>query len=407
MERSQVYGGWLEGQDPITALAHEGAVRILREALEKEINTALGIERKYSRGEARLGYRNGSKGRRLWVPTGVVEDFRVPRGQYFTGAEREFQSKVIDRYQRRAKRINELVVEFYVGGLSGRRFNRALRPLFRGTGLSRSTVSRICQELLASFRAWRERDLSEWKVGYVFLDGFSLPVRHLRVERQSLLVAHGVLEDGSRVVLDMMLGGRESTESWKSLLRGMSRRGLRTPVLAIIDGNPGLIAAVTELWPEAEVQRCYVHKKRNVLARVPKSLQEEVAADIDVIYHASDYTQAMSLRQKFERKWGKALRAAVEVLKEDWQETTRFLSYPMSQHKALRSTNIIERLFEEFRRRTKTIPSFPTAESAVQLLFGLFASGQIAYRRIDGADDIAKAVKGYEERREDQKSAAA
>ncbi len=398
MDKEKVYGGWLEGQDPITALAHEGAVRILREALEQEINAALEIGEKYARQEGRKGYRNGSKGRVLWLPTGVEEGFRVPRGQYFEGERREFHSGVVESYQRRARRLNEMVIEFYVGGLSTRQFNRALRPLFKGRGLSRTTVSKICREVGVKFKAWRERDLRELRVVYVFLDGFGLPVRHVRVERQAVLVAHAVLEDGSRVVLDIMLGGRESTESWKELIRGLNKRGLRTPILAVIDGNPGLNTAVEELWPEAEIQRCYVHKKRNVLARVPASLQEEVGADIDLIYHGASYEEAMALRHKFERKWGKTLPAAVKVLQQDWEQTTTFFAYPPSQHKALRSTNIIERLFEEFRRRTKSIPSFPTAQAALQLLFGLLASGHIAYRRIDGAADIPKAIQDYYQR---------
>lgn len=182
MDKEKVCGGWLEGQDPITALAHEGAVRILREALEQEINAALGIGEKYARVEGRKGYRNGSKERALWLPTGVEEGFRVPRGQYFEGEGREFHSQVLERYQRRARRVNEMVIEFYLGGLSTRQFNRALRPLFKGTGLSRTTVFKICQEVGAKFRAWRERDLSALKVVYVFLDGFGLPVRHVRVE---------------------------------------------------------------------------------------------------------------------------------------------------------------------------------------------------------------------------------
>ena len=156
-----------------------------------------------------------------------------------------------------------------------------------------------------AFKDWRQQELQELNVVYVFLGGFSLPVRHVRVERQSLLVAHGVLTDGSRVVLDMLLGGRESTESWKELIRGLIKRGLRVPRLAMIDGNPGPHIAMRELWPDAEILRCSVHKERNVLARVPASLQEEVGAEIDLIYHAASYAEAMAIRQKIERKWGK------------------------------------------------------------------------------------------------------
>jgi transposase-like protein len=144
---------------------------------------------------------NGSPERALWCPTGVEEGFRVPRGQYCAGERKELHSQVLGRYQRRAGWLNELVIEFSWGACPPGSSPRALRPLFKGTGLSRSTVSKIGQEVGAKFKAWRERALSALTVVYGFLEGFGLPVRHVRVERQALLVAHGVLEDGSRVLL--------------------------------------------------------------------------------------------------------------------------------------------------------------------------------------------------------------
>ena len=136
----------------------------MAQALEQELNAALGIGTKIARTMERRGYRNGSKGRTLWLPTGRAEHFRVPRGQYFAGEQKEFQSTVLPRYQRQAWRVTELVMEFYLGGLATRQFNRALRPLFQGTGFSRTTVSKICQEMGGAFKDWRQQELQELHV---------------------------------------------------------------------------------------------------------------------------------------------------------------------------------------------------------------------------------------------------
>ena len=225
---------------------------------------------------------------------------------------------------------------------------------------------------------------------YFYLDGFALRVRSGgKVVSAPVLGVVGVLTDGRKYLLALELCGGESFVAWKGCLDDLVARGLRAPVLAIIDGNPGLRRAVSEVWPRAAVQRCCVHKLRNLERKSPKHALAEIRDDFHRIVYAANADAARAAFASFERTWGKRCPGVVASLREGGEELLTFFTFPKAQWKTLRTTNTIERLHEEFRRRVKTQGSLPSEDAAVVLLFSLLASGQIKLRKIDGWQKIA------------------
>ncbi len=378
----------LREQDPLVSLARKGARLMLERSLEEELTSILGAERYERTGEGhRQGYRNGFRTRDLVVGTDVFEDLRIPRGILHDGTE--VRSQRLPRRVRRSEALDAAVLDLYAGGVNTRKVKVALRALFRGgAALSKSSVSRIVSLVDEEMQAWRTRSLAEEPILYLFLDGFYVPIRHDRVTRDALLVAHGVRANGERVVLGIALGPREGTEAWLAFLRELVERGLKSPLLVAIDGCAGLRRAVAEVFPHAEVQRCTVHKTRNVLSRVPRHLHDAVLADLRAIYHAGSEAAAREAAGRFRRRWQEKLATAVETLERDFEETLTFFHYPPSQSKALRTTNIIERFFLEVRRRVKTLGALPNEEAALRVVYALLLTGLIRWRRIVGWEEI-------------------
>ncbi len=203
----------------------------------------------------------------------------------------------------------------------------------------------------------------------------------------------GVLSDGRKQLLALDLCGGESFAAWKGCLDDLAARGLRAPVLCIVDGNPGLRRAVGEVWPQAAVQRCCVHKLRNLERKAPKHALSAIRDDFHRIVYAASTEAARSAYTTFERTWAKRCPGVVTSVREGGDELLTFFRFPKAQWKTLRTTNVIERLHEEFRRRVKTQGSLPGEDAAVVLLFSLVASGQIKLRRIDGWRKIASVLR--------------
>jgi transposase-like protein len=376
------------GPDRLTE-ALRGKVRemilTLAEAELSEVLAVLPYERK---GERR-GYRNGKRER--WVSTGLgATVIELPRARLGQGEqEKEWQSKLIERYQRRARSVDSALLGCYLSGANGRRIRGALSPLLRGAPLSKSAVSRIVGRLQALFTEWRKRSLKEEAVVLLYLDAIALRVRIAnKVVSAPVLVALAVKVDGQKAVLDLELLQSESSECWGGFVEGLVERGLKRPCLVIIDGNKGLRAAVDKNWPGIEVQRCTVHKLRNLERHVPRHALEEVKSDYHRIIQAESLEQARKAYREFVLKWKKLAPKVVVSLEEAGEELLTFYGFPNSQWKSLRTTNAIEQLNGEFRRRVKTQGSLPSAQSAELLLFGLIISGQIHMRRIDGWQDL-------------------
>jgi putative transposase len=305
------------------------------------------------------------------------------------GRRREWRSAIIPRYQRRTERVDEAILGVYLSGTNTRRLRGALAPLLRGAPLSKDAVSRLVGRLREDFAAWARRDLGALKVRYLFLDSWYPRVRigKKRV-RVPVLVTLGVCADGRRVILDLRLAGVESERAWLDAVRSLVSRNLGVPVLAVIDGNPGLAAALKAQWPQLALQRCTNHKLWNLLAKAPAHLREELAEDYRRMIYAESRAAVEQARVGFARKWKLRCQAVSASFEEAGDDLFTFTAFPISQWKALRTTNALERINEEFRRRTKTQASLPSEEAVLLLLFGLLRSGQVKLRRLVGWHDL-------------------
>lgn len=376
------------GGQPLDLIAREGARVILEVALNEEVAAFLNRKR-YERSEGgTAGYRNGTRGRTLQCGSGEI----VIRKPKIVGAEEPFESKVVDRWRRRSQYLEAVLPALYVEGLSTRDFKRALKPLLGESGLSRSSISRVNKALAASFKTWRRRDLSEENVVYLFLDGYYLGVRKGGREKEALLIAHGVRADGSRVLLGVYLGGRESTESWKGMVRDLLDRGMPEPKLAITDGNPGLLRALNEVMPQVARQRCTAHRTRNVLARVKKSRQGEVKGALNKIFHAACLEDAMAGASEFHRRYLKEFPTATEVLAQGLGDCLTFYRFPELHWKRIRTSNVLERAFLEVRRRTDVIKRLPDEMSALALVFGVLEEDRLKWRGVKMDDEVQQAI---------------
>jgi putative transposase len=243
--------------------------------------------------------------------------------------------------------------------------------------------------LREDFVVWAKRDLGELQIRYLFLDGWYPRVRIGRKRvRVPVLVTLGVCANGQRVVLDLRLAGAESEQAWLDAVRSLAARNLGAPRLAVVDGNPGLSAALQIQWPAIAIQRCTNHKLWNLLAKAPAPLREELAEDYRRMIYAESRATVEQARSGFLRKWKLRCKAVSASFEEAGDQLFTFMGFPISQWKALRTTNALERINEEFRRRTKTQASLPSEEAVLLLLFGLLRSGQITLRRLVGWQDL-------------------
>jgi transposase-like protein len=365
-------------------------IRLTIEAvLEAELEAALGAGPSARVGEQRRGYRHGTRTRTLTTSNGPTT-VEVPRARLRERARMvEWRSETLPRYQRRTARVDDAILGVYLAGGNSRRIRGALAPLLRGGPLSKDAVSRLVGRLAGDFETWQQRDLATDQIRYLLLDGWYPKVRlGKRRVRVPVLVTMGVRADGQRVVIDMRLVGDESTAAWRDVVQQLQARHLGTPVLAVIDGNPGLATALREAWPAIGIQRCTAHKLRNLTAKAPARVREEVAEDFRRVIYAETAALVQQRRASFGRKWRLQCPAVAQSFEEAGDELFTFLRFPTSQWKALRTTNALERINEEFRRRTKTQASLPSHDAVLLLLFGLLRAGHIRVRKIDGWQEM-------------------
>ena len=383
------------GPDTIEAEMRQRVRETIEAIVHEELEAALGARKSARVGETRSGYRHGSRERTLTTSLGPAT-IAMPRARVRStdGAMSEWRSETVGRYQRRTARVDEAILGVYLAGTNTRRIKGALAPLLCGGPLSKDAVSRLVGRLRDDFETWRSRDLAVEDMRYVFLDGWFPKVRiGGRRERVPVLVTLGVRGDGQRVVLDLRLAGEESAASWGEVIASLVARHLRRPVLAVVDGNPGLLAALQTHWPGLAVQRCTAHKLRNLQAKAPARLREELTEDYRRMIYADTVTAVEQARTRFTKKWRLRCPAVIESLEEAGDQLFTFLGFPSSQWKALRTTNALERINEEFRRRTKTQASLPSQDSVLLLLFGLLRSGQVKLRALVGYQDMEQARK--------------
>jgi len=391
---SRLFDNWL---DPIETEVRARARQFIEELLREELDATLARPR-YERSqmasnEARIGvagHRHGSRTRSLTGTFGPIE-IAVPRARLTTtnGKTTEWKSQALRAYQRRTLAADALIASTYLAGTNTRRVRRALAALFGGT-VGKDVVSRTWRKVKSDWDAWNSRSLAEDPIVRLILDGTVVRVRLDRKATSiSLLVVLGVRADGQKVLLAIKSMGGESAEAWRTVLNDLITRGLRRPEFLIVDGAPGLDKAIASVWDSVPVQRCTVHKHRNLFAHAPERLHDEITADYNDMIYATTPEEIETRRKAFLRKWRLKHRAVADSLEEAGERLFTFARLPPSQWRSLRTTNAIERLHEEFKRRIKTQTVLPSADTAAMLFWALLASGQINMRKVDGWQTLA------------------
>ena len=347
----------------------------VEELLGAEVGDALGRDSHERREEKHSGYRNGYKSRTLRTGEGPIE-LDVPQVRDFSieGHEQPYRSAIWQALGRRSVCLEKLVAEMYARGCSTRDIEDLLKEISddgQTMLLSKSSVSRVTEVLWEQFEAFSKRDLSGLDVVYLFADAVheSLKQQQGGCCTQAVLVSWGILRDGSKVLLHMSLGNKESQDSWLEHFRSLVSRGLPTPLTVTSDGAPGLVKAIEAMWPEAERIRCWFHKMKNILDKVPDDQRETIKRLLYDVRDAPDHETGAKRAQSFIEEYRGKLPSAAACLENDLEASLNHLKLPTLHHKSIRTTNLVERGFEEERRRSKVIPKFRTEKECLKLVF--------------------------------------
>jgi putative transposase len=369
--------------DPLEEAVRSQVRSFIEQLLEEELEAALGRGR-YERGASSNGRRHGHRPRQLVTTFGPLS-LSVPRARLHDEAgEQEWKSALLPAYKRLSRRAETLIAEAYLAGMNTRRVRRALAKLFEGR-VGKDVVSRAWQRTRSAWETWQKRTLAGDDIVRLILDGTVVKVRlDRKATAISLLIVLGIRRDGQKVVLAIKNMGGESEAAWRAVLDDLISRGMAKPELVIVDGGKGLEAALASLWGDVPLQRCTVHKERNLLAHAPQHLHDEIKADFNDMMHAKTAAEVVAKRKAFLSRWKLRCRPVATSLEEAGERLFTFLRYPPEQWRSLRTTNAIERLHEEFKRRIKTQCLLPCAETAAMLFWALLAAGQITMRRVDG-----------------------
>jgi transposase-like protein len=388
--QARLFADWC---DSIESGLRERVRTFVAELIGSELDAVLARARYVRQAKSTAGaagHRHGSRTRTLLGSFGQIT-LAVPRARLMgpNGKTVEWKSQVLRAYQRRTVAADALIAGAYLAGTNTRRVSRALAALFGGA-VGKDTVSRVWRKVKSDWDAWNKRALADEPIVRLILDGTVVPVRLDRKATSiSLLVVLGVRADGQKVLLAVKSMGGESAEAWRAVLDDLIARGLKRPEFLIVDGALGLEKALAAVWDGVPVQRCTVHKHRNLLAHAPERLHDEITADYTDMIYAETPAEIEARRKAFLRKWRLKHRAVADSLEEAGDRLFTFTRLPPSQWRSARTTNAIERLHEEFKRRIKTQTVLPSAETAAMLFWALLASGQITMRKVDGWQTLA------------------
>jgi putative transposase len=371
MARKQSTPGREEWKAALVELVKEGdylrtvVEEVVQQILEAEMDETLGAE-KGERTANRRGYRSGHYSRTLVTRVGKLE-LRVPQDR-----QGHFRTEVFERYQRSEKALVGALAEMYVQGVSTRKV-KAITEELCGHEFSSATVSRINESLDGELAKFAERRLEE-EYPYLVLDARYEKVREDGVIRsQAVQVAIGINREGRRCVLAVGLANRESTTSWREFLLALKQRGLRGVELVVSDDHEGLKNAIREVLPEAAWQRCYVHFLRNALDHLPRKAHDDCLVELRWLYDRHDIEQAREDLGKWLNKWQAKYAKLCDWVEANIEETFTFYRLPAEHHKHLKSTNMLERINEEIKRRTLVVRIFPNAASCLRLVRALAA----------------------------------
>ena len=396
--RKKVADSRSELSHDLDEIAREGALRMLSEVLEAEVEEFLGRKRHErlgddsSRGgEKFTGYRNGyGKERQVTLGSGTVS-IKAPRVRE-TGEK--FESAVLRSYQKQSSQVKALIPELYVQGLACGDFEPALRGLLgERASLSPSTVVRLKTEWESEYEQWRKRSLADHRYAYLWCDGV-YPKAGLQEDKTAFLVVMAANENGQKELLTIAEGYRESEESWAGVLRDLRDRGLNDPKLFVGDGALGLWAAINQVYPQADQGRCWVHKMRNVLNYFPKRLQPEVQLQLKQMYNALTKAENLLLMKSFADTYGREYPRGVECLLKDQDALLTFYNYPQAHWVSIKTTNPIESVFATVKLRTNAARRIKSPRSALYLLYQLFQRAEANWRRLNAPDSMIKVIEG-------------
>jgi putative transposase len=348
-----------QDQDFLKVIVHQ----VVQDVLEAEMDATVGAG-KGQRTEGRLGYRSGYYARSLVTRVGKME-LRVPQDR-----DGKFSTDVFERYQRSEKSLVSALAEMYIQGVSTRKV-KAITEELCGHAFSASTISQINQTLDGELEKFAHRQL-ELAYPYLILDARYEKVRLDGVIRsQAVMIAIGISWEGRREILAVELANRESLSSWEDFLKAWKERGLLRVEYVVSDDHPGLKAAISKLLPEASWQRCYVHFLRNALDYLPRKAQDDCLTELKWLYDRRDLAEAHRDLQGWLGRWGQKYAKLCQWAEENIEETFTFYRLPREHHKHLKSTNMLERLNEEIKRRTHVVRIFPNAAACLRLVRAL------------------------------------
>jgi putative transposase len=348
----------------IRANVQETVGQYLSSLMDSEMTGFLGRDR-YERCKGDNNHRNGSYDRKFTLKGIGSVDLKVPRDR-----KGEFKTEVIPRSKQYEDSLREDLSVMFLAGISTRSLSMMSEHLI-GRKISPGEVSNVSKELSRSVEAWRERDLSKEDIKYLYVDGTNFSMRiNGSVEKVPVLVVIGVTKEGHRTVLGLQAGDKESAASWREIFKDLKRRGLDGKLisLGIMDGLSGLERVFLEEFPEAKIQRCQIHVARNVLAKVPRKLKKTIGDEVRSIFYASSKKKAMSFFERFKKRWEKEIPSAVKCLEKSLQACLTYLDFPQEEWVCLRTTNVIERVNKEFKRRTKPMEILAGERSCYMLL---------------------------------------
>lgn len=342
----------------------EAVGKLMSGLMTSELTDHLGRER-YERVSGRCNYRNGKYGRKLTLK-GIGEvKLEVPRDRMGT-----YHTQVVPKWQRYEKALVDDLSLMFLSGCSTRGLSLISKRLI-GRSISSTEISNATKELSGAVEQWRLRDLSEEPIKYLYLDGVNFSMRLCDgISKVPVLVIIGVALNGQKLVLGLQSGDKESAANWREFFKDLKGRGLQGNriELGIMDGLPGLEKVFAEEFPKAKIQRCQVHVARNVLAKVPRKIKKQVADDMRSIFYASSKNKARAFQEAFVKKWEKDVPSAVKCLQASAKACLTFMDFPEDEWISLRTTNVIERLNKEFKRRTKPMEIVPGEEACYRLL---------------------------------------
>jgi len=343
--------------------------RFLETSMEVQMQDLVGA-RHWEHNEYRRGYRKGYYTRDLQTSMGEIYDLRMPRAR-----DMKLEYAAISRYRRRAKDVDQMILNMFLAGVSTRRVKEVIEPILGKNKISAQTVSNLSRQINELVRAYHNRELRDiYK--YLFFDGIYVKAKSpQRSMKRCILVCYGIRHDNKRELIDFELASHgESENAWVKFVGKLYHRGLTGDKLRMIvsDGNKGLLNTLGYLYPFVMFQRCWVHKLRNVSNKLPKRYHDECISEARKIYLAKNQKEALKIFKAWSRKWRRLVPKAVKCIEEDYEYLVAFLNEPVKYRIKIRTTNAIERIFREVRRRIRPMNCFENSASVERIIFAVF-----------------------------------